>query len=77
MKRKAMKKMSNPDPGILSLRQSRKIGKLAKKLGISRQAIYQWEKVPAERVPEVARITGVSRHILRRDLYDSVRKRIS
>lgn len=43
--------------------------KLADALGITRQAIYQWDKVPAERVLDVERLTGVSRHDLRPDLY--------
>lgn len=47
------------------------ITKLAKELGIRPQAIHQWKKVPAERVLEVERISGVSRHVLRPDLYPS------
>ena len=43
---------------------------LAEKLGIQRQAVYQWgEQVPPLRVIAVERITGVSRHDLRPDLY--------
>ena len=42
---------------------------LGNALGISPQAISQWGKVPAERVLDVERITGVSRHQLRPDLY--------
>lgn len=33
------------------------------------QAISQWKKVPAERVLDVERITGVSRHSLRPDIF--------
>lgn len=33
------------------------------------QAISQWKQVPAERVLEVERVSGVSRHLLRPDLY--------
>lgn len=36
---------------------------------ISPQAISQWRQVPAERVLDVERVTGVSRHRLRPDLY--------
>lgn len=36
---------------------------------ISPQAISQWKRVPAERVLEVERATGISRHKLRPDLY--------
>jgi DNA-binding transcriptional regulator YdaS (Cro superfamily) len=42
---------------------------LARLLGISFQAIQQWTKVPAERLLEIERVTGVARELLRRDLY--------
>jgi len=42
---------------------------LAEKLAISPQALSQWQRVPSARVLEVERITGVSRHELRPDLY--------
>jgi DNA-binding transcriptional regulator YdaS (Cro superfamily) len=37
--------------------------------GITPQAISQWNRVPAERVLDVERITGVPRHELRPDIY--------
>lgn len=43
---------------------------LARCLNISSQAVSQWDKIPAERVPEVAKATGIPRHLLRPDLYD-------
>ncbi len=42
---------------------------LARKLGIRPQAVFQWRQVPALRVIQVERITGVSRHLLRPDIY--------
>lgn len=42
---------------------------LARILGISHQAIVQWDVVPASRLLEVERLTGVQREILRPDLY--------
>lgn len=42
---------------------------LAAPLGISIQAISQWDEVPPLRVIAVEKITGVSRHVLRPDLY--------
>jgi len=42
---------------------------LADRLGVTAQAISQWNKVPALRVLDVERATGVSRHELRPDLY--------
>ncbi len=42
---------------------------LADRLGITPQALSQWESVPPLRVLEVERITSVPRHELRPDLY--------
>jgi DNA-binding transcriptional regulator YdaS (Cro superfamily) len=43
---------------------------LARRLGTSRQAVQKWARVPEARVEQVARITGVPKHILRPDLYE-------
>lgn len=43
---------------------------LAAKLGVSRHALYQWDIVPADRVIEVELVSGVSRAVLRPDLYE-------
>lgn len=44
--------------------------KLSEALGdLKPQAISQWVKVPAGRVLEVERITGLSRHDLRPDIF--------
>lgn len=47
------------------------IGKLAKAIGISRQALHQFRRTPAERVLDIERATGgkITRHQLRPDLY--------
>ena len=46
------------------------IAALARKLGITRSAIHQWPRIPAERVIEIERATGVPRNELRPDLYE-------
>ena len=42
---------------------------LARRLGITRQAVDQWRKVPATRAVEVERETGIPRHELRPDVF--------
>ena len=42
---------------------------LARDLGITHSAVLQWKDVPAERVLDVERATGISRRALRPDLY--------
>jgi DNA-binding transcriptional regulator YdaS (Cro superfamily) len=37
--------------------------------GISPQAVSQWDRVPAERVIQVEKVTGIARHQLRPDIY--------
>jgi len=43
--------------------------KFAASLGVTKQAVWQWEQVPPLRVLEVERVSGVPRHELRPDLY--------
>jgi DNA-binding transcriptional regulator YdaS (Cro superfamily) len=43
--------------------------KLAKALGIRRQAVEQWRRVPSERCLAVEELSGISRHVLRPDIY--------
>ena len=42
---------------------------LAEKLDLTLQAVCQWSRVPPERCLDVERVTGVSRHVLRPDIY--------
>lgn len=52
------------------------VTKLAEILGIKRPALYQWKRVPAERVAAIEEATRgkVSRHDLRPDLYPADRE---
>lgn len=56
-----------------AIKKSDGIQQLADLIGISYQAVYKWQApggtVPAERVLEIERLTGVSRHDLRPDIY--------
>jgi hypothetical protein len=65
-KRRAKRKI---DPGIALLRAQGLLGKIATALGVNRQATYKWLRVPAERVLDVARITGIKPSKLRPDIY--------
>jgi hypothetical protein len=42
---------------------------LSRRLGIKHPSLYNWGEVPPKRVLQIERITGVSRHDLRPDLY--------
>jgi TorA maturation chaperone TorD len=52
-----------------AIRAAGGIGALARALGISQPAVSNWQKIPAERVLAVEALTGVSRSVLRPDLY--------
>jgi TorA maturation chaperone TorD/DNA-binding transcriptional regulator YdaS (Cro superfamily) len=45
------------------------VGALARKVGISQPSVSNWSRIPAERVLAVEAATGVSRVVLRPDLY--------
>lgn len=45
------------------------LGKLALAFGIKHQAFYSWKRVPAERVLQFERVTGIARSVIRPDLY--------
>jgi DNA-binding transcriptional regulator YdaS (Cro superfamily) len=45
------------------------VAALARRIGISQPSVSNWSRIPAERVLTVEQATGVSRAILRPDLY--------
>jgi TorA maturation chaperone TorD len=58
------------DPGLdEAIRAAGGVGALARKIGISQPSVSNWSRIPAERVLSVEAATGVSRGILRPDLY--------
>jgi len=58
------------DPAIDLIRGTRGLAvQIANELGIKRTAVYQWRRVPSERVNDVARIIGRSPNFIRPDLY--------
>ena len=42
---------------------------LSRELGIKHSSLHSWRRVPAERVLDLERITGVSRHVIRPDVF--------
>lgn len=47
------------------------VSELARRIGISQPSVSNWDRVPAERVLAVESATGVSRAVLRPDLYST------
>lgn len=45
---------------------------LARELGIKHTAMYSWTRIPAERVVDIERVTGIPRQRLRPDLYEGM-----
>jgi DNA-binding transcriptional regulator YdaS (Cro superfamily) len=58
--------------GLLQRRGIR-LTDLARSVGVDKSSVTRWDKrrIPAERVLDVERVTGIPRHELRPDLYPS------
>jgi TorA maturation chaperone TorD len=52
-----------------AIRAAGGIGALARKIGISQPSVSNWSRIPAERVLSIEAVTGISREVLRPDLY--------
>lgn len=64
------------EPGVIPIvaEAAKEVGgvtRLAELLGIKRPALYQWKRVPAERVLKIEELTRgkVTRHQMRDDIY--------
>lgn len=57
--------------GMEAVRDRMPLARLAREIGITRGAVAQWEKVPAERIGDVCRVTGIPFEVLRPDLYEA------
>lgn len=55
--------------GMDAVRDRMPLARLAREIGITRGAVAQWDKVPAERIGDVSRVTGIPLNILRPDLF--------
>ena len=72
MPRNGSGKYKKPPIETPKQRAIRKLGgvqKTANALGIKRSAIYQWDKIPLERVKQLSELTGISRARLRPDYF--------
>jgi TorA maturation chaperone TorD len=45
------------------------VSELARKIGISQPSVSNWSRIPAERVATIEEVTGISRAVLRPDLF--------
>jgi TorA maturation chaperone TorD len=60
------------DPGLArAIDKAGGVAELARKIGIAQPSVSNWNRVPAQRVIAVEAATGVSRKLLRPDLYES------
>jgi hypothetical protein len=44
------------------------LARVARECGLTRASVVKWPRVPAERLVEIERITGIARHLLRPDI---------
>lgn len=58
------------NPGLKAAIAEIGIAGIAKACGITTASVSGWERIPAERVAEVSKASGLSRHQLRPDLYE-------
>lgn len=62
------------DPGLSqAIRAAGSVSELARRLGISQPSVSNWTRVPSERVVSVESLTGISRVVLRPDLFGEAR----
>lgn len=62
--------LTNPNlTGMDAVRDRMSLARLARELNITRGAVAQWERVPAERLGDVARVTGIPMEVLRPDIF--------
>ena len=64
------RRLDERDPGLrLAIRAVGSITNLATLLGLTTQAICQWDAIPIQRVLEIEKITKIDRERLRPDLF--------
>lgn len=64
--------MDQSEATILAIKRAGGQSRLADRFGVSRQAVQEWLKhgrVPADKVLAVEELSGISRHLLRPDVF--------
>jgi DNA-binding transcriptional regulator YdaS (Cro superfamily) len=62
--------MTKPDRAVAKIRATRGMAvQVAYACGIERHAVYQWAKVPVERVHKVATVLGMTPEEIRPDIF--------
>jgi DNA-binding transcriptional regulator YdaS (Cro superfamily) len=60
--------------GMEAVKSKIRLAELARQIGVTRGAVGQWDKVPAERIGDVARVTGIPMETLRPDLFEAAER---
>ena len=55
--------------GMEAVRNVMTLASLARHLNVTRGAVSQWDRVPAEKIKEVSEATGLAYKVLRPDLF--------
>jgi DNA-binding transcriptional regulator YdaS (Cro superfamily) len=72
MKRTRLHKRPKNDPALEAAIQSvGGVTALAHLLRVRHSAVSRWKRAPLKRVPELSRVTGIPRHVLRPDFYEA------
>jgi DNA-binding transcriptional regulator YdaS (Cro superfamily) len=62
--------MNRIDEGLrLAVQVAGSRAALARKIGVSRQAVWRWKKIPVERLKAVEKATRIPRYRLRPDIF--------
>lgn len=71
-----MFKLTERAPPLTRLFKVVRPAELARKLGISRAAVYAWTEVPLARIADVERASGIQREDLRPDVFVRRKSRV-
>jgi hypothetical protein len=70
VKDKKPAKLKPGDDAMAAIRADRGLAvKIAKSIGITRMAVYQWPRVPVDRIHAVAEVTGWRVQDIRPDIF--------